>query len=82
MGRGCNTLALDWNRASFCYVSVMLSIYYVLWSSTEFLYAHTWRLSSQVIKMTFSAIFFLMRKPSLSLEEFKNVYENKHLPLL
>ncbi|KAF2450654.1 hypothetical protein P171DRAFT_348310 [Karstenula rhodostoma CBS 690.94] len=32
--------------------------------------------------MTFSAIFFLTRKPSLTLEEFKSVYENKHLPLL
>jgi hypothetical protein len=32
--------------------------------------------------MTFSAIFFLTRKSSLTLEEFKNVNENKHLPLL
>jgi hypothetical protein len=32
--------------------------------------------------MTFSTIYFLTRKPSLTLDEFKNVYENKHVPLL
>jgi hypothetical protein len=32
--------------------------------------------------MTFPAVFFLTRKSSLTLEEFKNVDEKKHLPLL
>jgi len=31
--------------------------------------------------MTYTIIYFMCRKPGLSLEEFKDHYQNKHLPL-